>query len=92
MLVLLELDSFHLNYITISRGKKLLEHFGMLYSDCEAVVGIHKEQQLQDTDNKRKIICNDALHVVFETECTDMFKMNKLLDKHIIPLDQQLNE
>nr|TKR99497.1 uncharacterized protein D5086_0000192400 [Populus alba] len=27
-----------------------------------------------------------ALRVVFETDCTDMFKMNKLLAKHIIPL------
>jgi upstream activation factor subunit UAF30 len=25
--------------------------------------------------------------VVFETDCTDMFKMNKLLAKHIIALE-----
>lgn len=25
--------------------------------------------------------------MVFETDCTDMFKMNKLLAKHIIPLE-----
>ncbi|XP_042481698.1 protein shank-like isoform X2 [Macadamia integrifolia] len=46
-----------------------------------------RKNNLQDPSNKRKIICNDALRVVFETDCTDMFKMNKLLAKHIIPLE-----
>ncbi|MED6157097.1 hypothetical protein PIB30_020254 [Stylosanthes scabra] len=45
-----------------------------------------RKNNLQDPGNKRKIICDDALRVVFETDCTDMFKMNKLLAKHIIPL------
>ncbi|KAL2495536.1 SWIB complex BAF60b domain-containing protein [Forsythia ovata] len=46
-----------------------------------------RKHNLQDPGNKRKIICDDALRLVFETDCTDMFKMNKLLAKHIIPLD-----
>ncbi|KAM1008974.1 hypothetical protein FF1_005303 [Malus domestica] len=46
-----------------------------------------RKNNLQDPSNKRKIICDDALRVVFETDCTDMFKMNKLLSKHIIPLE-----
>ncbi|PIA38308.1 hypothetical protein AQUCO_02800173v1 [Aquilegia coerulea] len=46
-----------------------------------------RKHNLQDPSNKRKIICNDALRLVFETDCTDMFKMNKLLAKHIRPLD-----
>ncbi|XP_010529474.1 PREDICTED: uncharacterized protein LOC104806331 [Tarenaya hassleriana] len=46
-----------------------------------------RKNNLQDPNNKRKIICDDALRVVFETDCTDMFKMNKLLAKHILPLD-----
>ncbi|KAF3771843.1 Upstream activation factor subunit, partial [Nymphaea thermarum] len=46
-----------------------------------------RKNNLQDPSNKRKIICNDALRLVFETDCTDMFKMNKLLAKHILPLD-----
>ncbi|TKY53958.1 Upstream activation factor subunit spp27 [Spatholobus suberectus] len=45
-----------------------------------------KKNNLQDPSNKRKIICDDALRLVFETDCTDMFKMNQLLAKHIIPL------
>lgn len=45
-----------------------------------------RKNNLQDPSNKRKIICDDALRVVFETDCTDMFKMNKLLSKHIITL------
>lgn len=46
-----------------------------------------RKNNLQDPSNKRKIICDEALRVVFETDCTDMFKMNKLLSKHILPLD-----
>ncbi|GMH05781.1 hypothetical protein Nepgr_007621 [Nepenthes gracilis] len=46
-----------------------------------------RKHNLQDPSNKRKIICNDELRLVFETDCTDMFQMNKLLAKHIIPLD-----
>ncbi|KAF5199246.1 Upstream activation factor subunit spp27 [Thalictrum thalictroides] len=46
-----------------------------------------RKHNLQDPSNKRKIICNDALRLVFETDCTDMFKMNKLLAKHIRPLE-----
>ncbi|XAR65733.1 hypothetical protein NMG60_11009935 [Bertholletia excelsa] len=46
-----------------------------------------RKNNLQDPSNKRKIICDDALRLLFETDCTDMFKMNKLLAKHIIPLD-----
>ncbi|KAK7262105.1 hypothetical protein RJT34_29665 [Clitoria ternatea] len=45
-----------------------------------------RKNNLQDPGNKRKIICDDALRLVFETDCTDMFKMNKLLAKHIIPI------
>nr|DAD23568.1 TPA_asm: hypothetical protein HUJ06_025031 [Nelumbo nucifera] len=46
-----------------------------------------RKHNLQDPSNKRKIVCDDALRLVFETDCTDMFKMNKLLAKHIIPLE-----
>uniref|UniRef100_A0A7C9AUU0 DM2 domain-containing protein n=1 Tax=Opuntia streptacantha TaxID=393608 RepID=A0A7C9AUU0_OPUST len=46
-----------------------------------------RKHNLQDPSNKRKIICNDELRLVFETDSTDMFQMNKLLAKHIVPLD-----
>ncbi|KAM7252114.1 hypothetical protein ACFE04_023997 [Oxalis oulophora] len=46
-----------------------------------------RKNNLQDPNNRRKIICNDELRLVFETDCTDMFKMNKLLAKHIIALE-----
>ncbi|XP_038995313.1 uncharacterized protein LOC120119572 isoform X2 [Hibiscus syriacus] len=46
-----------------------------------------RKNSLQDPSNKRKIICDEALRLVLETDCTDMFKMNKLLAKHITPLD-----
>ncbi|KAL3644072.1 hypothetical protein CASFOL_012004 [Castilleja foliolosa] len=46
-----------------------------------------RKHNLQDPNNRRKIICNDELRLVLETDCTDMFKMNKLLAKHIITLE-----
>ncbi|KAK9673820.1 hypothetical protein RND81_12G192200 [Saponaria officinalis] len=46
-----------------------------------------RKYNLQDPSNKRKIICNEQLRLVFEVDCTDMFQMNKLLAKHILPLD-----
>ncbi|CAI9755283.1 unnamed protein product [Fraxinus pennsylvanica] len=46
-----------------------------------------RKNNLQDPNNKRKIICNKELRLVFETNCTDTFKMNKLLAKLIIPLE-----
>ncbi|CAI9760244.1 unnamed protein product [Fraxinus pennsylvanica] len=46
-----------------------------------------RKHNLQDPGNKRNIICDDALRLVFETDCTDMFNMNKLLAKHIFSLD-----
>lgn len=51
-----------------------------------------REKKLQDPSNKRKIICDDALRAVFGIESTDMFKMNKLLSKHIWPLDNNEDE
>lgn len=50
-----------------------------------------RKHNLQDPNNKRKIICNDELRLLFETDCTDMFKMNKLLAKHIITLEPTKN-
>ncbi|KAI7729911.1 hypothetical protein M8C21_010856, partial [Ambrosia artemisiifolia] len=54
---------------------------------CKQLWAYIKKNNLQDPGNKRKIICDEALRVVFETDSTDMFKMNKLLAKHIIPLE-----
>lgn len=51
-----------------------------------------RDKNLQDPGNKRKIICDDALRAVFGIESTDMFKMNKLLSKHIWPLDTPEDE
>eukprot|EP00250_Pteridium_aquilinum_P004680 c14883_g1_i1 orf=519-1583(-) len=46
-----------------------------------------RAKNLQDPGNKRKILCDDRLQAVFATKSIDMFKMNKLLTKHIWPLD-----
>lgn len=46
-----------------------------------------RAKNLQDPGNKRKILCDDPLQAVFGTKSINMFKMNKLLTKHIWPLD-----
>ncbi|KAK1552200.1 hypothetical protein Q3G72_012258 [Acer saccharum] len=46
-----------------------------------------RKNNLQDPSNKWKIICSDEPRLVFEIDYTDMFKMNKLLAKHIISLE-----
>ncbi|XP_057818499.2 upstream activation factor subunit spp27 [Cryptomeria japonica] len=46
-----------------------------------------RANNLQDPNNKRNIICNDALRLVFDTNSTDMFQMNKLLARHIWAID-----
>lgn len=50
-----------------------------------------RENGLQDPENRRNIICNDVLRILFNTDSTDMFKMNKLLSKHIWPLENGSN-
>lgn len=62
-------------------------HLSMLDQIVKQLWVYIRKHNLQDPGNKRKIICNDALRAVFETDCTDMFKMNKLLAKHITALD-----
>lgn len=47
-----------------------------------------RANELQDPENKRKILCNDELRGLFGVDSTDIFKMNKLLSRHIWPLDK----
>ncbi|KAL8473126.1 hypothetical protein ACS0TY_030094 [Phlomoides rotata] len=46
-----------------------------------------RENNLQDPSNKRNIICDDILRNLFSVDTIDMFQMNKVLTKHIWPLD-----
>ncbi|KAL7413628.1 hypothetical protein BDY24DRAFT_59978 [Mrakia frigida] len=47
-----------------------------------------KERDLQDASDKRYILCDDTLQAVFKVPKVHMFTMNKLLSKHIYPLDE----
>ncbi|KAL3843932.1 hypothetical protein ACJIZ3_001335 [Penstemon smallii] len=47
-----------------------------------------RENNLQNPKDKRKIICDDSLREVFRVNSIDMFQMNKVLSKHIWPLDE----
>ncbi|XP_023642538.1 upstream activation factor subunit spp27 isoform X1 [Capsella rubella] len=46
-----------------------------------------KENNLQDPNDGRTIICDESLLSLFPVESINMFQMNKLLTKHIWPLD-----
>lgn len=50
------------------------------------------DHNLQDPEDRRKIIWDDALRNLLGTNSTDMFKMNKLLSRHIWPLDNGVTE
>ncbi|KAG9440727.1 hypothetical protein H6P81_020892 [Aristolochia fimbriata] len=47
-----------------------------------------REKQLQDPENRRNIICDARLHTLFGVNSINMFQMNKVLSKHIWPLDE----
>ncbi|KAL6546077.1 hypothetical protein OROGR_009951 [Orobanche gracilis] len=47
-----------------------------------------REQNLQNPVNRRKILCDESLHEIFRVKSIDMFQMNKVLSKHIWPLDE----
>ncbi|XP_025013609.1 ABC transporter F family member 4 isoform X2 [Ricinus communis] len=48
-----------------------------------------RENNLQDPKNKRNILCDESLRTLFRVDCINMFQMNKVLSKHIWPLDEE---
>ncbi|XP_068657468.1 upstream activation factor subunit spp27-like isoform X2 [Aristolochia californica] len=51
-----------------------------------------REKKLQDPENRRNIICDATLHTLFGVNSINMFQMNKVLSKHIWPLDEGSDE
>ncbi|KZV80647.1 SWIB-domain-containing protein [Exidia glandulosa HHB12029] len=47
-----------------------------------------RENNLQNPNNKRQILCDPNLRAVFKQDRVDMFTMNKLLKDHLTPLDE----
>ncbi|KAJ1293464.1 hypothetical protein BS78_01G070200 [Paspalum vaginatum] len=48
-----------------------------------------RENNLQDQNNKRKILPDERLKKIFNVNSIDMFQMNKALTKHIWPLNSE---
>ncbi|MCD7450867.1 hypothetical protein HAX54_008841 [Datura stramonium] len=48
-----------------------------------------REKNLQNPQNKRKILCDEVLSGIFRVKTIDMFQMNKVLSKHIWPIDEK---
>ncbi|XP_062157223.1 upstream activation factor subunit spp27-like isoform X2 [Alnus glutinosa] len=46
-----------------------------------------REKDLQDPKNRRNINCDEPLRALFRVDSINMFQMNKVLSKHIWPLD-----
>ncbi|KAI3895801.1 hypothetical protein MKW98_025592 [Papaver atlanticum] len=46
-----------------------------------------REKDLQDPKNKREILCDESLRDLFRVDSINMFQMNKVLSKHIWPLE-----
>ncbi|CAA7052985.1 unnamed protein product [Microthlaspi erraticum] len=46
-----------------------------------------KENNLQDPNDKRTILCDESLRSLFQVESINMFQMSKHLSKHIWPLE-----
>ncbi|APA06613.1 hypothetical protein SS1G_04824 [Sclerotinia sclerotiorum 1980 UF-70] len=48
-----------------------------------------KAHDLQDPSDKRQIICDDKMQLVFNTGKVHMFTMNKLLGKQLYPVEEE---
>jgi upstream activation factor subunit UAF30 len=47
-----------------------------------------KARNLQDRDDGRQIICDDAMRNVFKSDRVHMFTMNKVIGTHLYPVDE----
>lgn len=47
-----------------------------------------REHNLQQPDDKRNILCDDALRAVFKSEKVHMFTMNKILATQLWPVEE----
>ncbi|XP_065857495.1 uncharacterized protein [Euphorbia lathyris] len=48
-----------------------------------------QENNLQDPNNKRSILCDESMRAIFHVDSIDMFQMNKALSAHILPLNKE---
>ncbi|KAJ4300884.1 hypothetical protein N0V90_002972 [Kalmusia sp. IMI 367209] len=48
-----------------------------------------KARNLQNPDDKRQILCDDAMRAVFKQDSVHMFTMNKILSTNMYPVDEE---
>jgi len=82
-----------MNCRSIDREKPIIVEF---FSCCACLLQVVKklwayirENNLQDQNNKRKILPDERLKKIFNVNSIDMFQMNKALTKHIWPLNSE---
>nr|GEY93210.1 hypothetical protein [Tanacetum cinerariifolium] len=69
-----------LSYSTVGNGHKFTKVVKQLWS-------YSREHDLQDPVNRRNICCDGPFHEPFDVDTMDMFQMNRVLAKHIWPLN-----
>lgn len=47
-----------------------------------------KARDLQDQSDKRQILCDEKLQLVFKTDKVHMFTMNKILSKQLYDIEE----
>ena len=47
-----------------------------------------KARDLQDPNDKRQIICDDAMRSVFKSDKVHMFTMNKIINTHLYDIEE----
>jgi len=82
-----------MNVRSIDHEKPIIIEFFLAVLVCFQVVkklwAYIRENNLQDQNNKRKILPDERLKKIFNVNSIDMFQMNKALTKHIWPLNSE---
>lgn len=48
-----------------------------------------KERDLQDPNDKRQILCDEKMQLVFKQDKVHMFTMNKILGKQLYDVEEE---
>lgn len=48
-----------------------------------------KQNDLQDPNDKRMLLCDGPMRAVFKQDKVHMFTMNKILGTHLYPVDEE---
>lgn len=80
----------------LALSQPLLELLGAIHLSRPQVVKqlwvYIKKHELQDENNKRRVLCDEKLQAVFKKKAVDMFEMNRLLGLHLYKTDELIRD